>query len=155
MPLPYSSSRSSASKNVSKSSKSAPVDSSLSHIRHVACTHIRMERLYGPYLCSWCHHPSPLGWVYSCTNNDEDYLLDDELTGPKAITAVPISEQQQDGQIVDSRDKQPDDSKRADIMPVAFQSTNGHNDRKPVSAVSIREVIADTAPSKVAGEINV
>lgn len=39
--------------------------------RRAACTHLTMERLYGPYTCSVCHRPSQLfGWLYSCTQDD-------------------------------------------------------------------------------------
>lgn len=39
--------------------------------RRAACTHLTMERLYGPYTCSVCQRPSQLfGWLYECTQDD-------------------------------------------------------------------------------------
>lgn len=34
-----------------------------------------MERLHGPYLCLVCHRTSPLGWLYRCTQDDQQYTL--------------------------------------------------------------------------------
>ncbi|THW56155.1 hypothetical protein D6D25_03232 [Aureobasidium pullulans] len=34
-----------------------------------ACTHIRMERLYGSWACDTCRHHSPYGWLYYCTSD--------------------------------------------------------------------------------------
>lgn len=39
--------------------------------RRAACTHLTMERLYGAFECSLCHHSSDFGWVYSCVQDDE------------------------------------------------------------------------------------
>ena len=39
--------------------------------RRVACTHLTMIRLNGTHDCAVCHRPSGLGWVYSCTQDDE------------------------------------------------------------------------------------
>ena len=39
--------------------------------RRAACTHLTMERLYGDFRCNVCNHSSELGWVYSCTQDDE------------------------------------------------------------------------------------
>lgn len=38
--------------------------------RRAACTHLTMNRLYGPYECAVCQQPSPFGWLYSCTQDD-------------------------------------------------------------------------------------
>lgn len=43
--------------------------------RRAACTHLTMGRLNGPYECMICHKPSKLGWVYSCTQDDEQCTL--------------------------------------------------------------------------------
>lgn len=32
-----------------------------------------MDRLYGPFSCDLCQHPSPLGWLYKCS---QDYLYE-------------------------------------------------------------------------------
>lgn len=34
-----------------------------------ACTHIRMDRLYGNWPCDLCRYPSPLNWLYCCTSD--------------------------------------------------------------------------------------
>ncbi len=39
--------------------------------RRAACTHLTMVLLYGKHECMICHRPSDLGWVYSCTQDDE------------------------------------------------------------------------------------
>ena len=39
--------------------------------RRAACTHLTMVRLNGTHACMVCHRPSDLGWVYSCTQDDE------------------------------------------------------------------------------------
>ena len=39
--------------------------------RRAACTHLTMIRLNGTQECMICHRPSDLGWVYSCTQDDE------------------------------------------------------------------------------------
>ena len=54
---------------------SVPIPRTLSlpsiQTRRAACTHLTMERLYGPYSCSVCQRPSRLfGWLYSCTQDD-------------------------------------------------------------------------------------
>ncbi|MCJ1266214.1 hypothetical protein MMC22_006097 [Lobaria immixta] len=46
--------------------------------RRAACTHLTMERLYGPYTCSVCQRPSHfLGWLYSCTQDDHQSVTGD------------------------------------------------------------------------------
>jgi hypothetical protein len=35
----------------------------------VICTHIRMNRIFGPWTCDICHNPSPLGWLYHCSSD--------------------------------------------------------------------------------------
>ncbi|KAJ3477703.1 hypothetical protein NLG97_g8770 [Lecanicillium saksenae] len=43
------------------------------------CTHTTMTRVYGPsHLCSACHQPGTLGWVYQCTQ-DREGIIDDAL----------------------------------------------------------------------------
>ncbi|KAL8864155.1 MAG: hypothetical protein Q9174_007448, partial [Haloplaca sp. 1 TL-2023] len=44
--------------------------------RRAACTHLTMERLYGDFQCMACHHVSPWGWVYVCTQDVNDNELD-------------------------------------------------------------------------------
>ncbi|KAI4736219.1 hypothetical protein E4T50_13284 [Aureobasidium sp. EXF-12298] len=34
-----------------------------------ACTHIRMDRIYGNWSCDTCRNPSPFGWLYHCTSD--------------------------------------------------------------------------------------
>lgn len=47
--------------------------------RRAACTHLTMERLYGPYTCSVCQRPSRLfGWLYSCTQDDRQSVYRDD-----------------------------------------------------------------------------
>lgn len=43
--------------------------------RRAACTHLTMVRLNGMHECMICHKPSELGWVYSCTQDDEQCTL--------------------------------------------------------------------------------
>ncbi|KAL8765167.1 MAG: hypothetical protein Q9209_007666 [Squamulea sp. 1 TL-2023] len=43
--------------------------------RRVACTHLTMERLYGDFECMVCHRPSRWGWIYSCTQDEQDDLM--------------------------------------------------------------------------------
>ncbi|KAF1345871.1 hypothetical protein BDV97DRAFT_371901 [Delphinella strobiligena] len=33
------------------------------------CTHVDMDRLYGPFSCDLCQHPSPFGWLYKCSQD--------------------------------------------------------------------------------------
>ncbi|KAL8688958.1 MAG: hypothetical protein Q9224_004758, partial [Gallowayella concinna] len=40
--------------------------------RRVACTHLTMERLYGDWECMVCHRPSRWGWVYACTQDEQE-----------------------------------------------------------------------------------
>ncbi|KAL8647450.1 MAG: hypothetical protein Q9226_006423 [Calogaya cf. arnoldii] len=42
--------------------------------RRAACTHLTMERLYGDYECMVCHNPSRWGWLYSCTQDEQEEL---------------------------------------------------------------------------------
>lgn len=34
-----------------------------------SCTHTVMDRRYGPFSCDSCGSPSPLGWVYTCSQD--------------------------------------------------------------------------------------
>ncbi|KAL8670971.1 MAG: hypothetical protein Q9168_004519 [Polycauliona sp. 1 TL-2023] len=43
--------------------------------RRAACTHLTMERLYGDFECMVCHSPSRWGWLYSCTQDEQEDLL--------------------------------------------------------------------------------
>lgn len=112
---------------VSQSPKSVRPISPLSHIRHGCCTHVRMERLYGPYLCSWCHYPSPLGWVYSCLQNDESYLFDSEILIQNLNTSTlgPIAGRQPNGQPTNRSNKQAADASHVSIEPA--KGINGHS----------------------------
>lgn len=39
------------------------------------CTHLNMTRLYDPdALCCMCHRPGPHGWVYQCTQDQENLI---------------------------------------------------------------------------------
>ena len=49
------------------------------HARRAACTHIFMERLYGMQLCSICHMPSPMKWVYCCVQDEMNTSLEEAL----------------------------------------------------------------------------
>lgn len=31
-----------------------------------------MDRIFGPYSCDFCHRPSPLGWLYKCSQDSID-----------------------------------------------------------------------------------
>ncbi|KAL8727225.1 MAG: hypothetical protein Q9166_006189 [cf. Caloplaca sp. 2 TL-2023] len=57
------------------SSTPSPVIPSV-QTRRAACTHLTMERLYGDFDCNVCHRPSRWGWVYSCTQDEEDEITD-------------------------------------------------------------------------------
>lgn len=57
--------------------------------RRVACTHLTMGRLYGPYTCSVCQRPSQLlGWLYSCTQDDDQRISGDN--GLAKITSTGV-----------------------------------------------------------------
>ncbi|KAH0272375.1 hypothetical protein KCU81_g3379, partial [Aureobasidium melanogenum] len=50
-----------------------------------ACTHIRMDRIYGNWSCDTCRNPSPFGWLYHCTSDVPevgDYAFIKSLTHP-------------------------------------------------------------------------
>jgi hypothetical protein len=50
-----------------------------------ACTHIRMDRVYGNWSCDICHSPSPFGWLYSCSSDVPevgDYSFVKSMTHP-------------------------------------------------------------------------
>ncbi|KAL8814235.1 MAG: hypothetical protein Q9223_006528 [Gallowayella weberi] len=53
------------------SGTSSPVIPSVQS-RRVACTHLTMERLYGDWECMVCHRPSRWGWVYACTQDEQE-----------------------------------------------------------------------------------
>ncbi len=59
----------------SGSSPSTPLKLPSIQTRRAACTHLTMGRLNGKYECMICHKPSELGWVYSCTQDDEQCTL--------------------------------------------------------------------------------
>ncbi|KAL9127879.1 MAG: hypothetical protein Q9217_003315, partial [Psora testacea] len=46
-----------------------------------------MERLYGGYECGVCRLPSGLGWVYRCTQDDEEALSAMLEPGKDAVDA--------------------------------------------------------------------
>ncbi|KEQ78083.1 hypothetical protein M436DRAFT_69216 [Aureobasidium namibiae CBS 147.97] len=50
-----------------------------------ACTHIRMDRLFGNWTCDMCQNPSPLGWLYRCSSDVPevgDYAFIKSITHP-------------------------------------------------------------------------
>ena len=42
--------------------------------RRVACTHIRVTRVYGTYACNHCGKVPRLGWVYRCAQDHNGHL---------------------------------------------------------------------------------
>ncbi len=61
--------------DLSGGSPSTPLRLPSIQTRRAACTHLTMGRLNGMYECMICHKPSELGWVYSCTQDDEQCPL--------------------------------------------------------------------------------
>ncbi len=43
--------------------------------RRPACTHMRMNRLYGNHQCRICHRIPRRGWVYQCTQDHADLYV--------------------------------------------------------------------------------
>lgn len=41
--------------------------------RRAACTHLTVARVYGPHCCSICHRPSRFGWLYQCTQDEQQH----------------------------------------------------------------------------------
>lgn len=41
--------------------------------RRAACTHLTVARVYGPHCCSICHRRSRFGWLYQCTQDEQQY----------------------------------------------------------------------------------
>lgn len=41
--------------------------------RRAACTHLTVARAYGPHCCSICHRPSRFGWLYQCTQDEQQH----------------------------------------------------------------------------------
>lgn len=41
--------------------------------RRAACTHLTVTRVYGPHICSICHRPSRFGWLYQCTQDEQQH----------------------------------------------------------------------------------
>ncbi|MCJ1344498.1 hypothetical protein MMC31_002701 [Peltigera leucophlebia] len=41
--------------------------------RRAACTHLTVARVYGPNCCSICHRPSRFGWLYQCTQDEQQH----------------------------------------------------------------------------------
>lgn len=41
--------------------------------RRAACTHLTLARVYGPHCCSICHRPSRFGWLYQCTQDEQQH----------------------------------------------------------------------------------
>lgn len=41
--------------------------------RRAACTHLTVARVYGPDCCSICHRPSRFGWLYQCTQDEQQH----------------------------------------------------------------------------------
>ena len=60
--------------SIDGSSTPSPVIPSVQS-RRAACTHLTMERLYGDFECMVCHNPSRWGWLYSCTQDEEEELV--------------------------------------------------------------------------------
>lgn len=52
-----------------KAGEPAPRSRTVRSRSRPSCTHMQVERLHGPYSCDACHRPSPLGWVYLCTQD--------------------------------------------------------------------------------------
>jgi len=48
--------------------------------RRAACTHLTMDRLYGDFRCDICNRSSELGWVYSCSQDEESPTAASEST---------------------------------------------------------------------------
>lgn len=58
----------------------SPTDSTLLSValpslqtRRAACTHLTVARAYGPHCCSICHRPSRFGWLYQCTQDEQQH----------------------------------------------------------------------------------
>lgn len=62
-----------------ESSKLNPLILPSIYSRRAACTHLFMERLYGLDDCSVCQKPSPLGWVYTCIQNEESHSFSKKI----------------------------------------------------------------------------
>ena len=42
--------------------------------RRMACTHLTMKRQYGDYSCMICRKIPDIGWIYICTQDEEEML---------------------------------------------------------------------------------
>ncbi|KAL8946329.1 MAG: hypothetical protein Q9222_007258, partial [Ikaeria aurantiellina] len=73
-------------------SSTSPIIPSVQN-RRAACTHLTMERLYGDYDCMNCHRPSRYGWLYSCSQDDNESHLADtqDQSIPRAATIADLA----------------------------------------------------------------
>ena len=46
--------------------------------RRMACTHLTMKRLYGDYKCMLCRRVPEIGWVYVCTQDEEEAIMNEQ-----------------------------------------------------------------------------